>query len=119
MNLSERQLECIMHLANGLTMAEIGKTLYISEGSVKQSLASARKKIGAVNNANLVSLAVAKNFIFWSDDEDARTLDKEKEPPQSDDSDSKLHFLDFDCGDCECISECIRQKKCCKLSMLY
>jgi DNA-binding CsgD family transcriptional regulator len=83
MTLSDRQLECIVHLANGMTMLEISATVYVSEGSVKQSLASARKKMGAKNNCNLVSLAVAKGLIFWSNDGEERTLEEnEKGPPE-------------------------------------
>lgn len=86
MHLSDRQLECIMHLANGKTMAEIGKTIFVSEGSVKQSLASARKKCGATNNAHLVSIVIARGFLVWNDDDNTRSLENEKEPPQRDDS---------------------------------
>ena len=90
MTLSDRQLECIVHLANGMTMAEIATTIYISEGSVRQSLASARKKIGAKNNCNLVSLAIAKGLLFWSDDDVERTLkENEKRPPKG--SPNSLH----------------------------
>jgi len=112
MTLSDRQLECIMHLANGMTMLEISSTVYVSEGSVRQSLASARKKIGAKNNCNLVSLAVAKGLIFWSDDEEERTLEaNEKEPPQNGGPHS-LPVMYSHCQLCNTISECRKKNRC-------
>jgi DNA-binding CsgD family transcriptional regulator len=82
---SARQLECMMCLANGNTILEASKILFISKSSVNQSLDSARKKARAKNNIHLVSIAIAQGFLVWEDDEEkTRSMKNEKEPPQSD-----------------------------------
>lgn len=85
MKLTDKQLECVMHLANGKNMKEIGKTIYVSESQVKKTLSSARIKLNANNNAHLVAIVVAKGWLVWQDDQNQHYLeDNKKEPPKDD-----------------------------------
>ena len=55
--LSDREVEVIDLVANGLTNGEIGKRLFLSEETVKSHLRNVLAKLGAKNRAHAVALA--------------------------------------------------------------
>ena len=61
--LSKRELECIQWISDGKTSFEIGIILDLSENTINNYIASASKKIGAVNRAHLVSIAIRNRLI--------------------------------------------------------
>lgn len=66
--LTDRQLEVVKHLANGMTLSQIADKCYVSESSVNRALARARKNLGANTLPHLVSIAIAKQYLVWTDD---------------------------------------------------
>ncbi|MGV9271490.1 LuxR C-terminal-related transcriptional regulator [Kitasatospora sp. NPDC003701] len=56
--LTERELEVVRLVANGLSNANIGARLYISEYTVRSHLARISSKLGATGRAHVVGLAV-------------------------------------------------------------
>jgi DNA-binding CsgD family transcriptional regulator len=83
MKLTDKQLECVMHLANGKDMKEISSTIFVSESQVKKTLRSARTKCEAKNNAHLVAIVIAKGWLVWHEDDNEHSIENEKGPPQS------------------------------------
>lgn len=67
--ITDRQLEMVRHLANGMSLDEISKEMHLSLSSVKQSLASARRATGARTLPHLVSIVIAQGVLYWVDDE--------------------------------------------------
>lgn len=94
MNITNRQLECIVHLANGKTVPEIALALFISKSTVDKCLTSAKSKLHATNNAHLVSIVIAKKLLVWYDEDNEHgILDKEKEPSNGQPFDSLKHIV--------------------------
>jgi DNA-binding CsgD family transcriptional regulator len=62
--LSPRELECLAWAAQGKTYTEIGKMLGISFATVKTNLDNARFKLGGVNLAHAVALAILYGHLF-------------------------------------------------------
>ncbi|MDT0442335.1 response regulator transcription factor [Streptomyces johnsoniae] len=58
-----RRLECLRHLANGLTIPEIASEMYISEDSVKSHLQIAYRELGARNGPHAVGIAMVRGLI--------------------------------------------------------
>jgi DNA-binding CsgD family transcriptional regulator len=56
--LSERESECLVLLAAGLRNAEIAKSLYVSEDTVKTHLKRGYRKLGVGNRAQATSIVV-------------------------------------------------------------
>jgi DNA-binding NarL/FixJ family response regulator len=56
--LSERESECLVLLAAGLRNAEIGKSLYVSEDTVKTHLKRAYRKLGVSNRAQATTVVL-------------------------------------------------------------
>lgn len=54
--LSGRQLEVLSYAAQGLTNAEIGRRLYLTEDTIKTHMAKLLRKLGARDRANAVSI---------------------------------------------------------------
>lgn len=54
--LSPRQKEILGHVAEGLSNAEIGRRLYLSESTIKQHLRSAYKLLGVSNRTEAANL---------------------------------------------------------------
>ena len=55
-NLSARQREILGHVVQGLSNAEIGRRLYLSESTIKQHLRSAYKLLGVSNRTEAANL---------------------------------------------------------------
>jgi DNA-binding NarL/FixJ family response regulator len=56
--LSERESECLVLLAAGLRNAEIARSLYVSEDTVKTHLKRAYRKLGVSNRAQATSIVL-------------------------------------------------------------
>jgi DNA-binding NarL/FixJ family response regulator len=56
--LSERESECLVLLAAGLRNAEIGRSLYVSEDTVKTHLKRAYRKLGVGNRAQATAIVL-------------------------------------------------------------
>lgn len=61
--LSERELEVLALLVEGLSDREIGEKLYLAESTVKKHVSNIRDKLGAVNRTHAVSIALQKGFV--------------------------------------------------------
>lgn len=61
--LTERELEVLQHLAQGLANKQIGLALGISEHTVKFHVAAIYNKLGAANRAEAVRLGVQKGLV--------------------------------------------------------
>ena len=61
--LSERELEVLVKVCNGLTNNEIGEKLFISPKTVEVHKSNIFKKTGVRNTAQLVIFAIKKGFI--------------------------------------------------------
>jgi DNA-binding CsgD family transcriptional regulator len=75
--LSDRQLEIVIHLANGLRMDEIAEEMSFSVSSLKSTLRRAKKRKGARTNAHLVSICIAQNELAWHPELQMRFGDRE------------------------------------------
>lgn len=64
--LSTRQLELLAMYASGSTLDEIATAKFLSYSSVKQSLASARERVGAKSLTHLCVLSVDAGVIVKS-----------------------------------------------------
>lgn len=69
MDLTDRQLELVMHLANGLRYEEIGDAMGLSLSSVKQTVTRARTRANATTVPHLVSKCIASGDLVWNPDE--------------------------------------------------
>jgi DNA-binding CsgD family transcriptional regulator len=61
--LTLRQLELVVHVANGMTFQEIAEAEMISRATVKNTLTMARERAGARNLPQLVAKCVAAGLI--------------------------------------------------------
>ena len=68
-DLSDLQLAVVMHLANGMTFAEIAITVDRSEANVKKHANAARHKTGARTLPQLVSVVIAQGRLEWEADQ--------------------------------------------------
>lgn len=62
-NLTPRQLELLAMYASGNTLEEIATVKFLSYSSVKQSLASARERVGAKSLTHLAVICVEAGVI--------------------------------------------------------
>jgi DNA-binding CsgD family transcriptional regulator len=74
MDLSDRQIECVMHLANGLRYEQIADAMGLSMSSVKQTVKRAQKNAGANTVPHLVSICIADGELIWRENERERAL---------------------------------------------
>lgn len=72
--LSALQLQIVMHLANGKTIAEIAKTVDRSEANVKYHTNQARAKCEARTLAQLAAVAVGRGYLAWDEVQRVVTL---------------------------------------------
>ncbi len=62
-DLSDRELDVLVHVARGKTNAEIGKVLYLSEKTVRNYLSTMLEKLHLTNRVELATFAV-EHHIF-------------------------------------------------------
>jgi len=70
--LTFRQLEMVVHVANGLTTAEIAEHMHLSQSSVQQTLDKARTRASAKTLPHLVSIVIASGALEWNEDKSTR-----------------------------------------------
>jgi DNA-binding CsgD family transcriptional regulator len=63
MSLTEKQIQVLMHLANGLTAKESGQKLKISNRTVEMHYTRIKDKMGAKTLPHLVHIAHVKKLI--------------------------------------------------------
>ncbi len=61
--LTPRERELLRHLATGLTNAQIGAQMYLSEGSVKQYLLNIGRKVGVKSRTGILVRAIQLNVV--------------------------------------------------------
>jgi two-component system response regulator DesR len=61
--LTEREREVLVASANGATIEDIAGKLYLSEGTVRNYLSTAIKKLGAKNRVEAARLAEEKGWL--------------------------------------------------------
>ena len=61
--LTPREIEVLTHLPSGATAAAIGSLLFLTEATVKTHLAAIYRKLGALNRAQAVSIALGDKLI--------------------------------------------------------
>jgi DNA-binding CsgD family transcriptional regulator len=66
--LTQTQLELVVHLANGLRVAEIAAATHRSESSVSKTLSTAQRRAGARTLPHLVSIVIAAGVLEWTPD---------------------------------------------------
>jgi DNA-binding NarL/FixJ family response regulator len=64
--LSQRETQVLRCLARGKSNKEIGRALFISEGTVKNHVMSILRKLDAVGRAEAMAIAVRRGLIFFS-----------------------------------------------------
>ncbi len=62
-DLTSREKEILSLISQGLTTRQISQKLFISVPTVKTHRHNLLRKLGAVNSAQLISLAVKRSFI--------------------------------------------------------
>lgn len=72
--LTPRQLELVVHLANGHRVEEIAIMEHLSVSSVEKTIRTARKRAGARTVAHLVSLVIASDSLEWNPEHRVRYL---------------------------------------------
>ena len=65
-DLTDLQLQIVMHLANGMTFDEIAHSVDRSLQNVKKHTMLARQKTGANTVPHLVSIVIARGQLEWS-----------------------------------------------------
>lgn len=61
--ITTNELEVLVGLANGLTIAEIGAALFLSHDAVKSRITKLRKRLGAKNGAHAVRIAIQRGLL--------------------------------------------------------
>ncbi|WP_051966497.1 response regulator transcription factor [Kitasatospora mediocidica] len=61
--LTDREAELITHYALGKQQRQIAKEMGVTENTVKSLTKSAFERLGAVNNANAVALAISLGLL--------------------------------------------------------
>ena len=61
--LSDREIEVVTHLANGLSLKHIAQALFLSKSSVEKVISNLNRKINVKNTNELISFVVKNNWI--------------------------------------------------------
>ncbi len=61
--LTERERQVMRHAADGLTSKEIGETLFLSPGTVRNYLSDALQKVGAKNKVEAIAICRRKGWL--------------------------------------------------------
>lgn len=81
--LTRRQLEIVIHIANGMKMDEVATEMNFAVSSLKATLARARRNKGARTTAHLVSICIAEGELVWHPELQMRFDGTEKGGPES------------------------------------
>jgi DNA-binding CsgD family transcriptional regulator len=65
--LSDREFQCLMHLARGLSNRRLAEELSVSEGTVRRHLAHAYQKMGVHSRQEAVARGVSEGWIAYED----------------------------------------------------
>lgn len=63
MSLTDRQLACLRHAADGTPLRETAKHLNVSESTAKDDMLDARRQLGARNTTHAVVIAIDRGLI--------------------------------------------------------
>lgn len=72
--LTKRQAELVMHLANGMRIEEIAVECHLSLSSVEKTFRAARARVGARTQPHLVSIAIASGTFEWNPNDQMRFM---------------------------------------------
>lgn len=61
--LTDREINVLYYLVAGLSMSEIAREMHYSEDRIKDIMRTVRRRLGAVNSANAIYLAMRKGII--------------------------------------------------------
>lgn len=62
-SLSDRELQCLIHISEGMSMKQIAKKLHISDETVSSHTKAIRRKLGSKNIAQAVTKAYIHGFL--------------------------------------------------------
>ncbi len=74
--LTDKQLELVVLVANGMRHDEIAKHCFRSLNTVKVTLKAAQISLGANTLPHLISIAIAEGLLEWREDENDRVITK-------------------------------------------
>lgn len=61
--LSPRETQVLQSMSEGLTAAQVAKAMHLSETTIKHHLTRARKKLGGLNTAHALVLAMREGLV--------------------------------------------------------
>jgi DNA-binding CsgD family transcriptional regulator len=67
--LTVRQIQIVVHIANGKRPDEIAIMMNLSVSSINATLGTARRRAGAKTLPHLVSMCIADGILEWTDGE--------------------------------------------------
>lgn len=79
-DLTERQLEIVQHLCNGLSIEEAANAMFISRATAQAHLKAAKKAAGAVTTTHLASIVIASGKLYWTPEGRSLTPERERAP---------------------------------------
>lgn len=62
--MTPRQREMLAHVANGMTLNEVGQKLHVSYHTVRNSLDDAKERVGAKSLAHAVLVGLREGFLL-------------------------------------------------------
>lgn len=62
-NLTQKQALYVAELASGSSNPEIAEKIHVSEHTIRNTLVSAKERVGASSTANLIAMAISKGWI--------------------------------------------------------
>lgn len=62
-NLTYKQLDYLSLIASGLNTTEVAKIRIVSRHTVRNTIAKAKERVGAISTSNLVGMAITKGWI--------------------------------------------------------
>lgn len=68
-NLTPKQKQYVSGLASGLTTLQIAKKYVVSHHTVRNTIAKAKDRVGALSTSNLIAIAVKKEWIIQEEND--------------------------------------------------
>lgn len=68
-SLTPKQLQYISEMASGLSTLDIANRNFVSKHTVRNTIRTAKDRIGAVSTVNLIATAISKGWIVPEDNE--------------------------------------------------